>query len=108
MPCWESWERKFEIIPPGVWCARIPGSMTGSILLLWRRLGASSRKYWAIFSNAVKSRLGAYCVSEKIVASDSTGGWDENPAMDDMAQSIAPAPARTAATYVAVAMPLEA
>jgi len=36
----------------------------------------------------------------------STGGCDEDPDIGEMAQSIAPAPARTASTYVAMAMPL--
>ncbi len=47
-------------------------------------------------------------ISSKIDSMVSTGGWEEDPDITEMAQSIAPAPARTASTYVAVAMPLVA
>ncbi len=62
------------------------------------RLGAMSVKYLQVLRMASISRLACQGISSKIAAMVSTGGWEEKPAMEETAQSMAPAPARTAST----------
>jgi len=85
-------------MPPGIWWIRIAGSMMLTGLLTCFIFLARLLKNSAIVWSASKSTCVAYSVSLKIVTIVSTGGCEEKPASGEMAQSMAPAPARTAST----------
>ena len=96
-----------EIIPPGIACTSTPASTAST-----REAEAGSRfafnalKYALISARSERSSEQSNPTDSRMETMLSAGGCEENEDSVEMAQSTHPAPASTAARYIAAAMPL--